>query len=64
MGGSGTIIDLAGRAWASLGARGSARHGSLTNPGRAGTIPIRVGPNRARAGTSHPFEHLYSPLPR
>jgi hypothetical protein len=64
MGGSGTIIDLAGRAWASLGARGPARHCPLANPGRAGTIPIRVGPNRARAGTARPFGHLYSPLPR
>jgi hypothetical protein len=45
-----TIIKLAGRAWASLGARGPAQHGPLANPGRAGTVLICVGPSRARVG--------------
>jgi hypothetical protein len=49
-----TIIDLAGRAWASLGARGPARHGPLANPGRAGMVLIRDGPSRARAGLARP----------
>jgi hypothetical protein len=46
-----TIINLAGHAWASLGARGPARHDPLTNPGRHG-------PNLCRAGMAHPFGHL------
>jgi hypothetical protein len=54
VGQSGTIIKLAGRAWASLGARGPARHGPLANPGRADTVLIRAGPSRARAGTARP----------
>lgn len=54
---SDTIINLSGRVWASLGARGPARHG-LANPGRAGTIPIRAGSSRARSGTVHPFGYL------
>jgi hypothetical protein len=43
-----TVINLASRVWASLGARGPARHGPLANPGRAGTVPIRVGLSHAR----------------
>jgi hypothetical protein len=47
MGRPDTIINLAGRAWASLGARGPALHGPLANPGQADTVLIRVGPSRA-----------------
>jgi hypothetical protein len=52
-----TIINLAGRAWASLGARGLARYDPLANPDRAGTILIRAGTSRARAGPARPV-HL------
>jgi hypothetical protein len=38
-----------GHAWASLGARGPARHDPIANP-----IPIRVEPSRARAGSAQP----------
>jgi hypothetical protein len=57
MGRPDTIINLAGRAWASLGARGPARHDPLANSGRAGTVLIRFGPSRA--DTTRPFGHLY-----
>jgi hypothetical protein len=50
----GTIINLEGHAWASLGACGPARHDPLANMGQAGTILIRVGPSRARAGPARP----------
>jgi hypothetical protein len=49
-----TIINLAGRAWASLGARGPAQHDPLANPGWVGTVLIRPGPSRARAGPARP----------
>jgi hypothetical protein len=54
MGRPGTIINLAGRAWASLEARGLARYAPLANLGRAGTILIRAGPSRARARPARP----------
>jgi hypothetical protein len=50
----GTIINLAGCACASLRACGPARHDPLANPGRTGTILIRVRPSRARAGPARP----------
>jgi hypothetical protein len=53
-----TIINLAGRAWASLGARGLARHDPLANPGRADTVLIRAEPSLAQAGTARSFRHL------
>jgi hypothetical protein len=46
-----------GRAWASLGDHGSARHDPLANPGRADTVPIRVEPSRDRAGLAQ-LAHL------
>jgi hypothetical protein len=49
-----TIINPAGRAWASLEAHGPARHDPLANPSRADTITIRAGSNRARAGLARP----------
>ena len=62
MGRPGTIINLAGRAWASRGARGLAQHDPLANPGRAGMVLIRVGPSRARAGPTRPAHlDIYSP---
>jgi hypothetical protein len=62
VGRAGMIINLAGLVWASLGARGPARHGPLTNPGRASTVLIRAGPSRAWVGTARPFGHL-CPMP-
>lgn len=38
MGRPGTIINLMGRDWASLGAHGAAQHDPLANPGRPDTI--------------------------
>jgi hypothetical protein len=52
--GPGTIINLAGCAWASLGARGPARHDPLANPDRASTVLIRARPSHARARPAQP----------
>jgi hypothetical protein len=65
MGRPDTIIKLVGRAWASLEDRGPAWHGPLANPGQAGTVLIRAGPSRARAGPAR-LAHLniYTPYIR
>jgi hypothetical protein len=49
-----TIINLAGHVWASLRARGLARHDPLANLGQAGMVLIRAESSRARAGPARP----------
>jgi hypothetical protein len=43
-----------GRAWASLGARGPARHNPLANPGRTDTVPVGEGILRPGGGMHPP----------
>jgi hypothetical protein len=47
---SGTIINIAGYACASLVARGPARHGPLAHPDRASTVSIRAELSCTRTG--------------